>query len=789
MTDLVIFEVSTLWFVLFSMIFLPLLLGIWLFWSGKWRLPVLVSGTVYLGIILLGISGHLESYAPPEKRVITCSVVYQKSDLYCNGVYLGQTPFEISVKELVAKVPEWTSPPEQYYYADNSGNTVYTWLPWDDFRKEQYQEIKTMLTFGEQPRLSPAEQRKQRTKYETNCRYWWRLENNKSRIVIKEPNRSSYFYRKPFEKTSDYFIPIEFVESLSDGTHACALVRVLGELTESEKNTWDRHVLKHWPILNIPLSGVLNAEARKYRSKNSEDPRAKLFDTALYSTARLRYGLSDPPTEEECRQLLANWVDQSVEHLKPFAPRGGVSYTGEKLPSSAVSSDEGHYLIDAAIKVMGEAIRKPLLEQWKTNHYRNERGWAPLLYVAQTNHDADYFNEFVRYLATSRRGQLELLGNQNEQVIPLFKTFLNRKSLNERISEIMNKEKTHYSRIIGFYNSVDNPLLEPVFREYIVQALSDPELSSDSRRLLNSTVGQIIVRRINREHLDKNELRIWVESLPLQQSLKGLLVRMIRTKSGGTKSFSDFLEEAAGYKFAIETNMTADEVTRWFAENPKGTINEFCELFTENFVFSPMDNIFKQSLNQYIPEPATKISVVDIVGKTDLNRYLIRALLKTNTPETQKTIKQIFNNDPNGHNLVLESIQREHGVIQTNIEDVPSSYGSGFSVELPDFVFEILDKINDLEGRSWSYILFSCSSPKAGQLLEKWSHTENNKWKPIFLSHLEHWRKQSEIRNRDKQLFYDLVEDKILPDDLMVPPTSWVWKNGQYVPVDNHNDN
>jgi hypothetical protein len=770
------------WLILFLMPILPFLLGIRIFWSGKWRLPVFVAGTVILVCTLLGIFEYVEVYMPPEKRRIIFQNIAPQSDIYCNGVYLGRTPLDISVDELVAKVPEWTTPPEQYFYSASSRFSqnyaysipTYTWFPCDDFRKERFLETRIELTSGKQS-ITLKESEKQIARFESGCRYWWRFENNKSRIFIKHSS-SSYYYETPFEKLLVYMIPCES-ECFSAPIHAWVLANVLGELTAAEKNAWDRHVLKHWQLLAPPLTNTLEMIAEKYRSKNPDDPRIKIFETAFDSTARLKYGLSDPPTEEECRQLLANWVNESASSTQLFTTHyvnsvESHSYEYEiNTDYAGISNGEGP-LIDAAIRLMSEAIQKPLIEQWKTNHYRDENAWTPLLYIAKTNHNAEYFNEFVRQYSVTHNGLFELLENQNEQVIPLFKTLLYQNT----ISTIINRDHDRYARIISFYHGVKNPLLEPVFREYIAHVLSEPKLLNTQRKALNQVVTEVILNRISRENIDKNELAVWVASLPLPQLSKDYFIQNIRWKSGEPKSFSNFLDEAASrFHYSVATKMTVDEVNRWFAENPNRTLEEFYETFAENFVIT-------QTSDRPTRRYATTIS--DKTGEEikygdSLRTFLIMALLKINTPETQKTLKQIFKNDIH---FVLNASYQEFRFGITDITNL-GVYFLDFSREIPDFVLDVIATQDEMVGMTWAPILATCPSPKVEQILEKWTHTKNNAWKQIFLNPLKTWRKRKEIQEHNKEMFHNLVEEKIIPDDLLVTPNPWIWKDGKYVQV------
>ncbi|MDR2704626.1 MAG: hypothetical protein LBC02_02500, partial [Planctomycetaceae bacterium] len=433
-------SISISWFFLF-LITLPLLVGILIFLSGRWRLPFFVAGTIYCCSFLLMIFGdlNLKVCTPEAKRFIHWDAntnIPAGTDVYCNGVYLGQIPLKIPMNEFIAKVPEWTSPPEQRFYERETvlyeGETVpnYTWFPWDDFRKERFLKTKELLNSKIQSEtFSPADKKELSAKYESDCRYWWRLEKDKSQLLLQKSFSIAYHLYYSYERVDRYYINTDNAFSPSAVIHAWLLVNVLEELTESEKNEWDKHVLKHWSLLSAPLANALACADHKYRSKNMANPRVKLFETALDSVARLKYGLSNPPTEEECRQLLTNWVNQSIENQQPFSIRSCYSKLTDVFDNSLVrvANDEAP-LIDAAIKLMGEAVRKPLAEQWKTNYYRYENGWAPLLYVSEKDCGKEYFNNMVCYFATTYNGKTELLKNQNEQVIPLFRTILYRKN-------------------------------------------------------------------------------------------------------------------------------------------------------------------------------------------------------------------------------------------------------------------------------------------------------------------------------------------------------------------------
>ncbi|MDR1291341.1 MAG: hypothetical protein LBK06_09070, partial [Planctomycetaceae bacterium] len=808
--------IPTWWFYLFFTTF-PFLLGIWIFRSGQWRLPVLVAGTVYYGLFLSATSRYLEEYAEvvePEKRKIVLYLgSYKNIDVYCNGVHLGQTPLKIRVDELIAKVPEWTSPPEQQRYSDNP-EMDYTWFPYDDFRsKERFLEVKKLFTSETRSVSSLAFRKKQSNTYNTNCRYWWRLESNGCLI---ESSDVQHDCNEPFEKIYAYYIN-NVILPRSASIHAWLLANVLVELTESEKDDWDRHVLKHWTLIHRQLDEYLTAEIAKYRLNNPNDPRIKKLETAFHSTARLKYGLSNPPTEEECRELMTTWINKSISNVpqdrifcfdgSSLSGDGYLSNRVSRFKSACIYNDDG-FLIDAVTKLIGKTIHKPLVEQFGKNYYRFDDEWAPVIYFAGRDRDVEYFDNFVRYFATTQNGYIELLENQDERVIPLFKTFLYQKTFLDIFADDDLRCELDKD-IIASYWMVKNPLLEPVFFEYMSHALSRPKLSEHRRNDLNRVIVKFLLLRIDQKISNNEKSAARIASLQIPQKFKDILIQKIRlqsdrTESDGTKSFSDLLQQAAGSAMFIKTEKTAEDVNRWFTENPDGTLDGFFHTFENDFELG--DGIVTKEYRRKmkiidgidLSVKEKEWNVGDVVplyfpdGKfmraDDFQCYLISALLKTNTPETQKTIKQICNK-PQGLLTVLSAIAGE-SLYKTFMDTdpamqraEPTSY-AGISIDCPDFIFDVLNKLTSDEIINCeltlhsiqppSLILSYCPSPKAGQLLEKWSQTENEQLKQQLTTYLKRWQKRNEIREHKKELFHKLVNEQITPDNLLTPQQKWI---------------
>ena len=80
-------------------------------WKGRLRLAVL---TVFLSFLLHGVSFWIlpkAGEAGPRQLVIHEYTL--RIDVYCNDVYLGETPLKISETEFHEKVKPWDTPPRQ----------------------------------------------------------------------------------------------------------------------------------------------------------------------------------------------------------------------------------------------------------------------------------------------------------------------------------------------------------------------------------------------------------------------------------------------------------------------------------------------------------------------------------------------------------------------------------------------------------------------------------------------------------------------------------------------------
>ena len=767
----ILFGMPYVWWI-YASVALPLFLYLWMLWSGNWRRPVLVAGIVYVAGFFIMVLEIVEPHTPPDKRMIIFHQT-EGTEVYCNGVLLGQVgqkPLKIRVDELMAKVPEWNTPPKQHWYRNAELDSIhYTWFPWDDFRKERFEASKELFganrTASNNTARAISARREAINKYDAGCRYWWSFQRNESPMIILR-NRNPYYLNSPFEKQMTYTFG-DSANSVvpSQRFHVQLLADVLPELTPEEKTEWDRYVVENWKQFRYDLQFALRSMAAMYRNRDKNDPLFKLYENALHSTGRLKYGLSDPPTEDECCGLLAVWVEESIKK----GDDGEFAFDGSYASGEAftgLSTPYANQILPIQDNIH-ESMRKALVQQWKKDKFRYENGWAPVAYFSGKNKSPDYFADFARYSATTHNARIELLDNEHPAVLKLFKTLLHRRNM----GDLMTRQIDLYDKKIQIYSLVSNPAVESVMRDYIVKALSDPKHTDSSRREVNRATYRAVSLHINRKDVDKDKLSAWVASLPLNESLKNLALWRLRIRDEDTLTFADQLMKAAGQQVLIETELTLDDVVQWFEANPEGDLLKFLEEQEENIlVIKEPDNRRRYSF--------------DVSGESDAGdkfpNIFVRALLQSDTSEGK----------PQVHDLIRRLWKRNFQIVEQAI-DAEYSMSSGRSFwgerrgpnDLPDYILDLFlpEDGGAFPKVEWSKGLAECDSPKAGEILERWSKEASVIAKPRIERNLELWQTRSALRQKKMEFYREIISGRMHPDELLLPQPPWVWKEGEYV--------
>jgi hypothetical protein len=276
--------------------------------------------------------------------------------------------------------------------------------------------------------------------------------------------------------------------------------------------------------------------------------------------------------------------------------------------------------------------------------------------------------------------------------------------------------------------------------------------------------------------IDKDELFAWVASLPITASSKSLALRMLRIRNDdGTLTFADRLQEAAGMWTPVETALTLDDVTKWFADNPEGTLEKFLEE-QEDAIF--VDKTERRERYYY-----GGLSVSEQPDENFLPHVFVRALLRSDTSEgnsqVRDLVKRLWKRNPQ---IVELAIQKEYEITGYSSID---HYGTDIN-SLPEYIFDLLllEEGGAAPKADWASGLSASVSPKAGELLEKWVKEAGAATKPRIERCLEIWQIRNALRQKRMEFYRDIVAGRKHPDELLLSQPSWIWQDGRYVPKD-----
>lgn len=769
---------------------LPLLCGIGIFLSGRWRRPVLCCVFVILAFALL--SEIFPPWTPPNKREITFSLygsgfrMYKDgTDVYCNGVHLGQTPLRLTVEELLAKVTPWDVPPSQPWLKDDA----YTWMPWDDFREERYDKANQL--YDQFWKLYERDQSGSRSmnknemlqkqaqwnEHIAGCQYWWRFEKDGSQLHATLNTRSqAYQVSKPYESNNGYTVHVRLV-SPSDPLVASVLAEALGELSPEELGDWERYALENWSRFGLSIGNALDNSGRKIDQETSKRKLAN-YELAKTAITRMKYELSDPATENEARRVLQQWRDGERNGDRIYGLDTGFSpgnYSYMNSCATYLSDPAELEFRNNAYTLLEKNLRVPLSEQWQRSRYMDDSEGALLVCLSGQERSSDYFEDFARYTATSRNGMLELLGNEDPRATSLFKTMLHHQFHSEW--SLSPAERTR--RRIEWLSSVHNPKTDPLLFRYIEEAFERKNLREDERRELVHAVTNFISIRTILHPEGHAALRTWAETLPMEPGWIRYAFRNVPRDPSGERTFSERIQKALEIVAFFETDLEVEDVNRWYENHPDGNLELFFREHAERIryeSFGPDDN---RSINPAVPQDESSLPEA-------FRTAFVTALLQLDTEEAGKAIAFVWKND---EKFVLQTILEPRALFTWQLptlspEQAPNIY-------FPRYLLELFATADTSEGKaqtlslrllcSW---LAGSSDSEAERILSTWSASSNEAVRTQAKAAHKEWQKRESIRSRNMELYRALVDGKIRPDDLVPPSRPWIWQDGRYVESD-----
>ncbi|MDR1492316.1 MAG: hypothetical protein LBT05_06320 [Planctomycetaceae bacterium] len=775
------FWYAVICFVVFPCVGFSLVLG-----KGWWRIQILLATC---GVLLFSVFCMYSVSLPETRKIIITGnqILPDGTDVYCNGVHLGKTPLKITVRDLRKKVPEWNLPPEQKWFLD-SKNPVYTWFPWDRFLRERYEEYRLL------------DQSKSAAPFDRKSKYWWRLEYNGMSYCLLGSISSDGDNAESFDTISSYswsrqsphFLQIPARRVVLD-----ILTDSISRLNDAEKLEWAKYIDR----LPVDFTSRLHS-----RSRNNEE-----LKKMLTLAAKVKYGLSETPTAEECRNALEKFISENKdEHLSACTLRYGFGWDGITAIVRGTTNYELQFL---AVDAMNNACCKPLQQMFRKNWYAYDSRIAPLLLTAEHHGFSEMFDDLVRFYATSGQTSSAVFNNKNERTEALLQTLLSPRTLYEKTKAGREYAIQDKMSALGCLN---NKKLEPLIREYIAKNLSDYDYHYNEQ-IVEGILRNFVRARIYWKNFDMNELRQWIESLRIRGAVKNKILPMIPLDKEQKENDAVIVKIVGD---SGERKITTRALCDWLKERPEKTINDYFEEINPKICedFDKFD-VALLSLEALLNDKSLDAGAVlrkywDNADWQEKMLNILRERFYYNTSiRYSDGSVQVRNDDDsnarlNGFYYYLRETESKSSAELMGADDPVvffenenawnesrgewarkflrgMEYNDDGTLKLNAEVFRIFHEVRDVSlcvdfARHLARTKLPESS-KFTELLDVWSKSELPKLQKIADDLQNAVKMRDAVREKSKELALQLAAEKITPDDLLPQTAVWVWNNGKYV--------
>jgi len=420
------------------------------------------------------------------------------TDVYCNGVKLGQTPLRITDDEFYEKVKPWDKPPRQESTSikrtkldgDEFESGYLYWMPCDPFGN--YAEWPD----GDTKR--PMRGVRDNTgvfKVMKDIKYWWHFENSGC-VGITEVSDFVGGADGSGNKITIEATPNIRYPSLSK--HFSILIESLKRSDFKASEQWLSHFQKYQDVMflkfynyvkkNPKAAGVLDAVVKRQFNIGSEISRTdckRVLDEVMVRVEKVGC-FTIPSVESQAVEMVcAGHKDVISEY---YADSLKWAYVGGRDRRS--SSDFTTYLRD------GKGIRNTVME-YLVNKYQPEGLYNRLVYECARNDRAMYIavnyrreesvKLFDHYLRKSVKKITSVFGSRH-QIDRTIQTF--EKITNPDLHEMM-------LAFISMYATDRSHAAENFFESYVKKAPQDPELAgiiSNSKAIADYEKAKLIVK-------------------------------------------------------------------------------------------------------------------------------------------------------------------------------------------------------------------------------------------------------------------------------------------------------
>ncbi|MGL4595829.1 MAG: hypothetical protein ACRCUY_13990 [Thermoguttaceae bacterium] len=457
-----------------------------IFVTGSWKSAVVLFGSS----ILLFTFGGDSFYHMFRDEPIMLNLNFNMwlsdklpdgTEIYCNNVLIGKTPFSISLDQLKKQVSPCNSPPKQKWFIKEN-QPIYTTIPWDSFIQDR--RIARYNMTDQNNKLA----------FDSETEYWWDFRFRGIQFVGKHRKRD---YSR---STTSQFWTSGNISFYSPS--ACILYDLLlMDLIENEK---EKEPSQEWVELYLRFLPLW------------EGVGTRLTESAKKAIARKYYKLSEKPTAAECERAIRMMMKEMV--------RGSIDISNYRTVSF-----ELYTLAATAVKLLGPECREPLRKLWRevslealnpvTNFDSEKDRQSVLLYITKEYPFPELFDDVVINLTRSTNAFSTMIVFDDPRVVPLLKTYVRGKWFP---LPPFTGESFSASDQCALLLLVDNPILKEAVWELLAERIEFADMDTIPWILdqFLEVWGGTSKRDVDMDRQLAKELIAYISALPIAGSTK-----------------------------------------------------------------------------------------------------------------------------------------------------------------------------------------------------------------------------------------------------------------------------
>ena len=689
-------------------------------WKGRLLLAIIA---LFLAVFSLEIFVPiLQKSSEPGPRQLAIQRI-PGVKVYCNDVYLGETPFEVSETEFHEKVKPWDTPPRQKMvigeefiqniktHDDGLANTELRWFYVPYYYFDRHPAF-------DQPGFSSYDDA-------AITGYWWRFERDGcagfTSIRNMVPHSSGDGRRLRI-----WTYPLQYPSVQPYLRH---LLHDLKRSNYQPSVGWRAHVGNSSKLL-----------FRHVHEIGQRDPRVmRALEMAIQTEFGIYKGMSVGAWEAVLDEVMLR-----VKERGAFSTLSPETMVMDLMRPHNMKLIESRFL-ELLSQSMDSRSALSLRDSWgkyswaKSGYGGREPIEFRLLEYAVLKSSPPAL--FKRLVYESRRGErfLNMVGSYSRpEAQQLVRQYLNNFAHSNPVVNFISPSlsRVHKWKAFDVAAELQIPALERELRRFLLKyAQDDPETSS---RNFHEFVYARLERRSTGEEADS--LAEWVaESIPLREDRK--LRLLSRINSVYTYRYvRDMVLRQPSYQNVVVRNLI---------HHPNPSLDLFL-----------IEAYQAESANVKFGGFAPITPPQKYLGNPRKLNPLIRAMLLCDTPRTRTFLERLWNSDDSNKISLLEAIKQE----------APNHY---------PHLYRWTARISQIEDAGTRLaaipVLDQIDTPESSEILEEWTLNSDASVKREAERALANYRERSR-RTRE------LLAGNIKPDDLLVGQTAYVWNGKNYVP-------